>query len=214
MGLVTFQLLDGLERGEVRRDLPTPVTIGREEENDIRLNDERVSRFHVKIQEHAGQVILTDLDSTNGTRINGHPVRLHILQLGDQILIGRCLLVYGSPEAISEHFRLSGNEVSTISIDDDPLTIDGVVDCPDLFPNGPPALPADLGPLQRVQLSDVIAFAHSKLLRSLYSVQGTPNLDQPLADVTISAKAWHRMQQLQMDLAVYLKMVSEPSIDD
>lgn len=214
MGKITLQLLDGLERGEIRRDLSTPVTIGREEENVIRLNDERVSRFHVKIQEHGGQYILTDLDSTNGTRVNGHPVRLHILQLGDQLLIGRCLLVFGSPEEISNYDDEHGVEIPTTPVDEDQLTIDSNIECQDLFPHGPPPLPAQLGPLQRVQLSDLLAFAHSRLLRSLYSIQGTPNQDQPLSEVTISARAWHRMQQLQMDLATYLKSVSEPELDE
>ncbi len=101
MAKVTLQLLEGLERGLMFRDLSTPVTIGREDDNTVRLNDERVSRFHAKIQEDGGQVILTDLESTNGTRINGHPIQMRVLQIGDQIAIGRCLLVYGSPEEIT-----------------------------------------------------------------------------------------------------------------
>ena len=51
MGLVTFQAIDGLERGQTFRDLSTPVNIGREEDNQIRLNDDRISRFHAKVQE-------------------------------------------------------------------------------------------------------------------------------------------------------------------
>lgn len=101
MARVTIQLLEGLERGQVYFELPTPVTIGREDDNTIRLNDERVSRFHAKIQEDGGKVILTDLDSTNGTRVNGHPVQMRVLQIGDQLSIGRCLLVFGSREQIS-----------------------------------------------------------------------------------------------------------------
>ena len=101
MAKVTLQLLEGLERGLMFRDLSTPVTIGREDDNTVRLNDERVSRFHAKIQEDGGQIILTDLESTNGTRINGHPIQMRVLQIGDQIAIGRCLLVYGSPEEIT-----------------------------------------------------------------------------------------------------------------
>src|ERR1700691_3013396 len=101
MAKVTLQLLEGLERGLMFRDLATPVTIGREDDNTVRLNDERVSRFHAKIQEDGGQIILTDLESTNGTRINGHPIQMRVLQIGDQIAIGRCLLLFGSPEEIT-----------------------------------------------------------------------------------------------------------------
>ena len=52
-------------------DVPTPLTIGREEGNPIQLNDERISRFHLKIQEDEGKLVLTDLESTNGTKVNG-----------------------------------------------------------------------------------------------------------------------------------------------
>ncbi|MEM9701938.1 MAG: FHA domain-containing protein, partial [Planctomycetota bacterium] len=56
---VTLQVLEGLERGRTFRDLPVPFTIGREEENVVRLNDERVSRFHAKVQGDGERVILT-----------------------------------------------------------------------------------------------------------------------------------------------------------
>src|SRR5258707_5812060 len=112
MARITFQVLEGFERGRMFGDLPTPVTIGREEDNTIQLNDERVSRFHVKIQEDGGRVILTDLDSTNGTRINGHPVQMRVLQFGDQMSIGRSLLLYGSPGEIDgqSHAAASGDK--------------------------------------------------------------------------------------------------------
>ncbi len=71
MGLVTLQVLDGFEMGQVFENLATPVSIGRERDNDVALNDEQVSRFHAKIQDADGRLILTDLDSTNGTRVNG-----------------------------------------------------------------------------------------------------------------------------------------------
>ena len=104
MAAVTLQILEGLERGATFRGLDTPVTIGREDENSVRLNDERVSRFHAKLQEDDGRILLTDLDSTNGTRVNGRPVSMRVLRPGDQLAIGRCLLTYGSPEEIAAAF--------------------------------------------------------------------------------------------------------------
>src|SRR5262245_27904636 len=106
MALITIQVIEGLERGSVYENIPTPVTIGREDDNRIRLNDERVSRFHAKIQEDGGRVILTDLDSTNGTRVNGQPVQMRVLQPGDQMTIGRCLLLFGSREQITARMAL------------------------------------------------------------------------------------------------------------
>ena len=100
MGQITLQILDGVDRGKVFRNLLTPVTLGREEGNLIQLNDERISRFHAKIQEDQGQIVLTDLDTTNGTRVNGEPIQLSILRVGDRIAMGRSVLLVGSPEQL------------------------------------------------------------------------------------------------------------------
>jgi len=64
---VTFLVLEGVDKGRVYRNMQLPVTLGREEGNGLRLNDERVSRYHAKVQTEDGDIILTDLDSTNGT---------------------------------------------------------------------------------------------------------------------------------------------------
>ena len=92
---VTFQIVDGVDKGRVFRDLPVPLTIGREEGNLLRLNDERVSRFHAKIQQDGNDLILTDLESTNGTRVNGHVVQIRRLRYGDRVAMGRSLLLFG-----------------------------------------------------------------------------------------------------------------------
>src|SRR5262249_59018668 len=93
---VTFQVLDGIDKGRVFRDLPLPLTIGREEGNILRLNDERVSRFHAKVQTDSDDFILTDLESTNGTRVNGAVVQIRRLRYGGPVSVGRSLLLFGS----------------------------------------------------------------------------------------------------------------------
>ena len=100
MPAVTFRVVDGIDKGRIFRDLPTPVTIGREEGNLLRLNDERVSRYHAKVQSDNGEIILTDLESTNGTRVNNIVVQIRRLRPGDRISIGRSQLVFGSDEEI------------------------------------------------------------------------------------------------------------------
>src|SRR5437773_8426988 len=101
MMMVTFQVLDGVDRGRVFRNLMPPVTIGREEGNILRLNDERVSRFHAKVQQDNSDIILTDLESTNGTRVNGNVVQIRRLRPGDRIHLGRSLLLFGSDAEIA-----------------------------------------------------------------------------------------------------------------
>src|SRR5262249_51774687 len=108
MTAVTFQVLEGIDKGRIFRDLPTPVTIGREEGNVLRLNDERVSRFHAKIQQDNGDIILTDLESTNGTRVNGNVVQIRRLRHGDRICVGRSLLLFGSNEEIAARIATLG----------------------------------------------------------------------------------------------------------
>ena len=71
----------------------------------MRLNDERVSRFHAKVQQEDGDVIITDLESTNGTRVNGSPVQIRRLRPGDQISIGRSMLLFGTLEEIAAQSR-------------------------------------------------------------------------------------------------------------
>ncbi|MFO0863731.1 MAG: FHA domain-containing protein [Gemmataceae bacterium] len=100
-GTVTFQVLEGIDKGRIFRDLTLPVTIGREEGNVLRLNDERVSRFHAKIQTDDEDNILTDLESTNGTRVNGTVVQIRRLRFGDRVSIGRSILLFGSNEEIA-----------------------------------------------------------------------------------------------------------------
>ena len=220
MGQVTFQVLDGLERGSVYRDLPTPLNIGREEDNQIRLNDERVSRFHAKVQEHEGRYIITDLESTNGTRVNGHPITMHVLQLGDQVNIGRCLMVFGTPEELAARAEEAEHKdgKGTIPSLEERRTADAEDECPELFPGGPPPLPSELTGIQTAQTEDVLAYIHSTLLRALYSIEAPPRPDiqaptDPYAEVTIAAKHWHKLQRLQHELATYLKQVAEPDSD-
>ena len=96
MGYVTLRVLHGTDRGKIFGHLPTPVTIGREEGNSIQLNDERISRYHLKLQEDNDKIVLTDLESTNGTKVNGEDIQVRILRDGDMISVGRSLLLVGS----------------------------------------------------------------------------------------------------------------------
>ena len=89
---ITVKVLEGKDKGRVFADLPLPLTIGREQGNVVRLDDDRVSRFHAKIQLDTGELVLTDLESTNGTQVNGNVVKIHRLQAGDRVALGRTLL--------------------------------------------------------------------------------------------------------------------------
>ncbi len=65
-----------------------PTVIGRGRDADITLKDVKVSRQHVRIEVVDNRAIVTDLNSQNGTRINGRPIREQELISGDVIEIG------------------------------------------------------------------------------------------------------------------------------
>jgi hypothetical protein len=69
------------------------LTIGRAEKNGLVLADGRASRQHARLTARDGLLILADLDSTNGTRVNGQPIRELAVGAGDQILIGDSTLI-------------------------------------------------------------------------------------------------------------------------
>jgi pSer/pThr/pTyr-binding forkhead associated (FHA) protein len=222
MALITFQVLEGMERGRVLADLLPPITIGREEDNAIQLNDERVSRFHAKVQEDGGHVILTDLESTNGTRVNGHPIQMHVLRIGDQVSIGRCLLLFGGAAEIEQHIQkrkelIQESPGGTISFESDEFEFsaggarDDDEELPRLFPDGPPELPGELRPLQVAQTSDLLAHLYDRLRSVVASGQSMDVEGDEQQPYKMDWAAWQRLLQLEMDLATYLRNLIDPS---
>ncbi|MEX0619090.1 MAG: FHA domain-containing protein [Pseudohongiellaceae bacterium] len=70
------------------------MTIGRKEDNDIRIDNLAVSGHHAKLLTIFEDSFLEDLDSTNGTYVNGKSIDKHALKNGDIILIGKHELRY------------------------------------------------------------------------------------------------------------------------
>ena len=235
MPTLTIQILEGAERGRVYDDLTPPITIGREEENRIQLNDDRVSRFHLKIQEESGSFILTDLGSTNGTRVNGHPTQVRVLQPGDQIAVGRSLLLYGSPQELRRedlNSPLSDHALDNIqthpviptggpgaviepgdlpAFDSRPIPAgegEGPALSHTLFPSGPPLLPAGLRMVQAAQLHDLLAYLHRELSDVVETAIEDPHA--PTRAMRLERAAWQRLQLLQMQLGQYMRQITEP----
>jgi hypothetical protein len=74
-----------------------PMHVGRAPECELVLKDSRVSRRHARLQARGGVLILTDLGSTNGTRVNGHRVTEVVLGVGDRIQVGDTSIVVEAP---------------------------------------------------------------------------------------------------------------------
>jgi pSer/pThr/pTyr-binding forkhead associated (FHA) protein len=69
-------------------------TIGRKPHNDIQIDNLAVSGEHALIVTILNDSFLEDLGSTNGTLVNGNPVKKHILQTNDVVEIGKYKLKY------------------------------------------------------------------------------------------------------------------------
>ena len=71
---------------------PEPMSIGRLPESAVTVNDPNASRLHAELRRVGNDVMLVDLNSTNGTRVNGATVRERTLTDGDEIVIGTTVL--------------------------------------------------------------------------------------------------------------------------
>ena len=74
--------------------LDEEISIGRDSSNHLAINDVALSRHHCRLEVGPHQTLLTDLDSRNGTVVNGVPIRSHALAEGDQIRIGDSVLLF------------------------------------------------------------------------------------------------------------------------
>jgi pSer/pThr/pTyr-binding forkhead associated (FHA) protein len=227
MRTVTFLVLEGVDKGRVYKDLAIPVTIGREEGNGLRLNDERVSRFHAKVQVEDGDIILTDLDSTNGTRVNGTAVQIRRLRPGDQVAIGRSMLLFGTMEEIAQRKASVpasnvGGQVQTIRADE-LQAASGRVSVADsqrtVAPVPPPAggwsaldddvppLPQKLSPAQAARLAEILDYLHKGLTTAVENIEA----NEEGTEVRIGFSEWQTIQAVQMLLARYARSISEPT---
>ncbi|MEZ4369111.1 MAG: sigma 54-interacting transcriptional regulator [Kofleriaceae bacterium] len=84
--------VDGPAAGTEWRSTGTTCAIGSHESNDVVLADTAASRFHCELRLERGVVRVHDLDSTNGTLLDGVPVTIGIVRDGSNLQIGRSTL--------------------------------------------------------------------------------------------------------------------------
>ena len=216
---LTLRVLDGADRGRIYNDLELPITIGREEGNEIQLNDERISRFHVKLQLDQEQVVLTHLESTKGTKDNGEEVQIRILRYGDLISVGRSVLLFGSRDQIADRLQQQrtgdtgsesgGNTDESLASRaalgfelnyDDDREIQAALHVLD-----PPEMPSRLSPGQAAQLAEVMEFVHARL-RSLMNSSTKIDTDT----MGLSFRKWQSLLDLQSRVSEYIRRIGEP----
>jgi pSer/pThr/pTyr-binding forkhead associated (FHA) protein len=91
--------------------------IGRDIASDIFLENELVSAHHARIEPHGTGFILIDLQSQNGTSVNGKLIKSLWLNDGDTISIGPYSLKFSNPLKIAVPPKLSISITDTISVD-------------------------------------------------------------------------------------------------
>ena len=217
MQQITLRVVEGADRGRIYKSLAAPVTIGREEGNSIQLNDERVSRFHIRIQHDQGQLVLTDLESTNGTKINGEETHLRILRHGDVISVGRSTLLYGTREEINRRLGPLQEQPRTVPQHERVRAESSPVALPahwkdnsnyqlDLLELAPPELPTRLSPAQAAQLSEVIEYIHMRV-RNLI---GQAEADARGQAYQLDLRQWQYLLDIQSRLSEYLRTIVHP----
>lgn len=87
-----FLILEGRRHFDL---LQPVVSIGRAVENDVILEDPRVSRRHAQLRRRYGHYVLYDLGSSGGTQINGYPIEECVLHSGDVISFAGVQVIYG-----------------------------------------------------------------------------------------------------------------------
>lgn len=219
MGYVTLRVLHGADRGRRFDHLPTPVTIGREEGNSIQLNDERISRYHLKLQEDNEKIVLTDLESTNGTKVNGEDIQVRILRDGDLISVGRSLLLVGSHSDIDRRIaeiaaklpghaeskaRQMGERLERIATHESDVVEDVSEVRTPLLPGEPPPLPSRLSPAQSAEVSELLEYVQAILREASEGATMRPGNET----VDIDFAHWQAVLDLQARLAELLRQVS------
>jgi predicted component of type VI protein secretion system len=112
------------------------VVVGRHPQCDTRLDSLRISRHHCCMTQDQSEVVVRDLGSTNGIRINGQRVEMGRLRPGDELSIAHI------------RYRLDNGQVQEKTLADPRLKQDDPVSPDVLAPVGP-ALALDAGPLPK-----------------------------------------------------------------
>ena len=122
MAKLTFVLEDGQE---IVVPLAEHITIGRGEDNDVVVDDDRVSKHHAELVSNAdGSIQLFDSNSTAGTFVNGERVRSQTIMHGDRLAFGPLTAVLDLEEIDINDTNGSATDLALPGSDTQALTID------------------------------------------------------------------------------------------
>ncbi|MCH9656173.1 MAG: FHA domain-containing protein [Planctomycetes bacterium] len=113
----TLLVIQGVDLGTRFKLGTDPAGVGRGVRNEVRILDTEASRQHALISFKNGSYIITDLNSSNGTLLNGKQIESTKLNNGDHIQIGRSLLLFSS-QSIDDDSRYMAEKIDLISNED------------------------------------------------------------------------------------------------
>jgi two-component system, NtrC family, sensor kinase len=96
----TLLVIQGADQGARFEIGEADCSLGRGAQNAIRIHDTEVSRAHALLQFTNGAYCISDLNSSNGTYVNGEPVRTRALADGDEVQLGRTVLLFSRPRTV------------------------------------------------------------------------------------------------------------------
>ena len=217
---ITLRIIDGTDKGKEFTDIPLPVSLGREAQNTIRLHDEKVSRYHCRIQESGGEIILTDIESTNGTLLNGQPIHIALIHPGDLIVVGQTLIIVGKRKEIARRLAV----LDDLPMEDAALRLLVADESLEFLPANlidemehysydvrdalmrlhsiaPPALPSGLNPAQTARLAELLSYVQLRMEMILEKAR----LDESTDRVMLDQREWQSFLDLFSRMTDYYK---------
>ena len=139
--------------------------LGRDEFSDISIHNDSVSRQHCLIKSDNGHYVIKDLESTNGTFVNGRRIAEKKLAVGDEIAVGTCRLLFALSETREEDIKIEVIEF----FDENARDSHDVVELP---------VKKDGADLIDTKLERTKSFTESKALRDLVTLYRLGNVSQ------------------------------------
>lgn len=215
---ITLRIIDGIDQGRSFESLTLPVGIGREAQNTIQLRDEKVSRYHCRIFEEEGEILLADLESTNGTLLNGQPVSVQRIFPGHLIALGQTLIIVGSRKEIAQ--RLAS--LDDLSMEDAALRMLVAGNRPEFLPESvvsemelysydaadalrrlhgiqPPELPKGMSAAQTAQLMEILLYLRLRMKLLIENARQNEITDR----VSLEPKDWQSFLDLFTRISDY-----------
>jgi pSer/pThr/pTyr-binding forkhead associated (FHA) protein len=111
--LAKVTITEGPDKGKTF-EFAQAAILGRLDSNDVPIRDGKASREHAKIYRQGQQFAIVDLNSSNGTFVNGQKITKRVLEPGDEVSIGMVHLRFEDPEAEERKAGAAGSRRKTL----------------------------------------------------------------------------------------------------